>query len=190
MDPRVARTRESLQHALFALARERPLDDITVADIAERAGVNRSTFYQHYSDKDVLLADALDAVADEAGASLPERIPVGTEPPPVLRQFLEHVDENADLYRQILLERAGGPAFARLGERIETIVVDALPRAEVGLERELPPDVIAAAVSGSVLGVLRAWLAREPRPAVDVAVHWVWRSLMGPAVPLGDRTGR
>lgn len=181
MDPRVARTRESLQHALFALARERSLDEITVADIAERAGVNRSSFYQHYSDKDVLLADALDSVAQETGASLPASIPVGTDPPPVLRQFLEHVDENANLYRQILIERASGPAVARLGERIEAIVVDALPRAQVGLERELPPDVIAATVSGSVLGVLRAWLARSPRPSVDVAAHWVWRSLLGPA---------
>ena len=65
MDPRIARTRQSLQAALFELARERGLDEITVADIAERAGVNRSSFYQHYSDKDTLLADAIDAVATD-----------------------------------------------------------------------------------------------------------------------------
>ena len=34
LDPRVARTRELLQDALLALARERDLDEISVADIA------------------------------------------------------------------------------------------------------------------------------------------------------------
>src|SRR5690606_15118949 len=71
VDPRIARTRRSLQEALFELARERGLDEISVADIAERAGVNRSSFYQHYSDKDTLLADAIDAVVEEAGTAIP-----------------------------------------------------------------------------------------------------------------------
>ncbi len=70
MDVRVARTRKRLQEALFALARERGLDDVSVSDIAEHAGVNRSTFYQHYSDKETVLADALDALLAQAGAQL------------------------------------------------------------------------------------------------------------------------
>ena len=124
MDPRIARTRASLQEALFALARERPLDDITVADIADRAEVNRSTFYQHYSDKETLLADALDAVAEAAGAALPERIQIGDEPPHVLTMFLEHFDENAELYRQVLGRAGGvvvedGPPEQVLGDPVE-----------------------------------------------------------------------
>ena len=62
MDARVVRTRRSLQESLFALARERPLEELTVADIVQRAGVNRSSFYQHYADKDTLLADAIDPI--------------------------------------------------------------------------------------------------------------------------------
>ncbi|MET1020260.1 MAG: TetR/AcrR family transcriptional regulator, partial [Microterricola sp.] len=71
MDTRVERTRSSLQQALLELARENSLDDITIGDIAIRAGVNRSSFYQHYSDKETLLADALDAAELEAGARVP-----------------------------------------------------------------------------------------------------------------------
>ncbi|MEZ5190283.1 MAG: helix-turn-helix domain-containing protein [Schumannella sp.] len=67
MDPRIARTRRSLQEALLELARERELDDISVGDVAERAGVNRSSFYQHYADKETLLADALDSAAEGRG---------------------------------------------------------------------------------------------------------------------------
>src|SRR5690625_7649363 len=66
MDPRIARTHQALREALMALARERDVDEISVAEIAEVAGINRSTFYQHYRDKGVLLADVLDAVTQEA----------------------------------------------------------------------------------------------------------------------------
>ena len=66
MDPRIARSRAVLHEAMIALAGERSIDDITIADITARAGVNRSTFYQHFSDKGALLADALEAAADVA----------------------------------------------------------------------------------------------------------------------------
>src|SRR6188768_3406054 len=101
MDPRIARTQGSLQQAALELATERDLDAITVADIAERAGVNRSSFYQHYSDKDTLLADAIDAVAETAGTDLSGISEITPDPPAVLVDYLRHVDENAAVYSRI-----------------------------------------------------------------------------------------
>jgi AcrR family transcriptional regulator len=61
MDRRVERTRDVLGDALVALLHEKPLDSITVQHVLDRAGVARSTFYSHYSDKnDLLLSDAED----------------------------------------------------------------------------------------------------------------------------------
>jgi AcrR family transcriptional regulator len=54
-DPRVKRTRQLLQNALMDLVREKPVDSITVQDIAARAEVNRATFYAHFEDKYALL---------------------------------------------------------------------------------------------------------------------------------------
>jgi len=31
-----------------------------------------------------------------------------------------------------------------------------------------------------VLGVLSAWIARDPRPSPETAGEWVWRILLGP----------
>jgi len=53
------RTRKLLQDSLRALMRERRLTDISVLDIAERATVNRATFYAHYSDKQALLISVI-----------------------------------------------------------------------------------------------------------------------------------
>ncbi len=54
-DPRVRRTRRLLQEALGALLHEKNFQELSVQDIAERATVNRATFYAHFADKYDLL---------------------------------------------------------------------------------------------------------------------------------------
>jgi len=58
VDPRVTRTRKLIRDALTSLIAEKSFEAITVQDIAERATINRATFYLHYTDKFALL-DAL-----------------------------------------------------------------------------------------------------------------------------------
>jgi AcrR family transcriptional regulator len=54
-DPRVKRTRKLLLDAFTDLLAERNFHAISVQDIAERATVNRATFYAHFVDKYALL---------------------------------------------------------------------------------------------------------------------------------------
>lgn len=180
MDPRIARTRRSLQEALFELARERDLDDISVADIAERAGVNRSSFYQHYSDKDTLLADAIDAVVEETGANLPVFREITAEPPPILIGYLTHLEENAAVYARVFGSHGSPAVVARLRSRVQSIASAAVATVTATGLDDIPPDVRAAGLTGSVLGVIEAWLAQDPRPPVETAVSWMWRMLLGP----------
>lgn len=178
MDVRTERTLRSLQDALLALARERPLDAITVSDIVARANVNRSTFYQHYSDKETLLADAIDTATGDAGARLPEIETPLDGPPAALLDYLTHLEENAELYRRVL----GGSTTvaARLRDRIRTIVLDAITKAGAPGFEGMPLDVVAAGITGSALGVIEAWLNHDPLPPAATASEWVWRVLIGP----------
>lgn len=48
MDKRIIRTRHAIFNAVFDLATEKELDKITVVELCERAGINKSTFYLHY----------------------------------------------------------------------------------------------------------------------------------------------
>lgn len=59
LDPRVRRTRKLLEDALRGLLHERGYGDISVGDIADRATVNRATFYAHFEDKRDLAAKML-----------------------------------------------------------------------------------------------------------------------------------
>jgi AcrR family transcriptional regulator len=55
-DPRVKRTRRLLLRAFTELAQEKGISAISVQDIAERATVNRATFYAHFDDKYALMS--------------------------------------------------------------------------------------------------------------------------------------
>jgi AcrR family transcriptional regulator len=54
-DPRVKRTRKLLKDAFVELLGEKGFAALTVRDVAERATVNRATFYAHFEDKHALL---------------------------------------------------------------------------------------------------------------------------------------
>ncbi len=54
-DPRITRTRNLLIDALNELMGEKSFESITVSEIAERATLNRATFYAHFQDKFALL---------------------------------------------------------------------------------------------------------------------------------------
>jgi AcrR family transcriptional regulator len=54
-DPRVLRSRKMLMDALSQLLAQKPFEDISIQEIADRAKLNRATFYLHYPDKGALL---------------------------------------------------------------------------------------------------------------------------------------
>src|SRR5215468_6486890 len=64
-DLRVRRTRMVLREALIDLIEEKGFDAVTVGDIAERAMVNRTTFYRHYPDKYALVTGIFEEAVNQ-----------------------------------------------------------------------------------------------------------------------------
>jgi AcrR family transcriptional regulator len=56
-DARAVRSSAALQTALLALIERKPLDQITVREIATEAGVHYATFFRHHPSKEALLDD-------------------------------------------------------------------------------------------------------------------------------------
>src|SRR5215467_15560421 len=96
-DRRVRRTQAALQRALIDLVGERDLSQISVADVADRADVSRSTFYDHYTDVHELAETACTSMLDDLfGFALalytapahPTETP--EDPDPALTAFFTH----------------------------------------------------------------------------------------------------
>lgn len=50
MDLRVIKTRESIEQAFLDLLRKKPVDKITIVELAREARINKGTFYLHFKD--------------------------------------------------------------------------------------------------------------------------------------------
>ncbi len=70
-DARMLRSRAALNSALLELIALRPLEQITVREIAAHAGVGYATFFRHYESREALLEDvAVDQVHQLVATSL------------------------------------------------------------------------------------------------------------------------
>jgi len=74
LDPRVRRTRKLIEDAFRALLAERPYGEISVADVASRATINRATFYAHFDNKEHL---AIAVMGGDFDTALRARLTVG-----------------------------------------------------------------------------------------------------------------
>lgn len=185
LDPRVRRSRKWLQDALRRLVQERAYESITVQEIAACADVNRTTFYQHFHDKDDLLesivADLLDQLFAEAAPSRIAAIAANpTEAPPYLRRVFEAVGREAKFYRR-MLGQEGSPIFVR---RMVT-ALEAHTMAQITLPEfnavfpagphEMPPSLLARFLALGVVGSLTWWLESGTDYTARQAADWSWR---------------
>jgi len=197
---RTASVKERLADAAFALFDERGFEATTVDDIAERAGVGRTTFFRTFRSKeDVIFPDhealAGAVVARLAGADAGSALPAVLD---ATRAVLDHYLAEGDRARQRYQltrtvpslrdrEHAGvrryTRAFVEFGERVLGTGDDG------GLRAELLGTSLVTAHNH----VLRRWLRREgadPTGELEAAVNLVAALFLGvrPHSPRGQGT--
>jgi AcrR family transcriptional regulator len=180
-DQRIRRTCERLGSALIALIQERPIDDVTVQNVLDRAAVGRSTFYVHYRDKDDLLLSQLEKFLEMMSTALSLRKEKSHRVVPVA-EFFAHIGDQKKLYRALgdsgrlndFFDLAQGYFARGIEQRLnETRLLSKLQQRELAAR--------ASALAGSLLSLLRWWLdrgAKESPHAMDELFHrMVWSGL-------------
>lgn len=94
------RSRRFIRNAFMELLREKTFDKITVTDIVNRADINRSTFYAHYSDVKSLVEEIQKEVIERSIALVKgiNFLELLNSPRPFLRNLMEIANENRELY--------------------------------------------------------------------------------------------
>lgn len=173
-DRRVKRSQQALLDALVELMIEKGFEATTIADIAERANVGRSTFYAHFADKEALLRESLQGLrAFLTTASAASRANVH----PALAfalPMLEHVADSRDLFSALVSRKS--TAVDMLQTMLVELVADTLTGNATS--SPVPVRLTAQHVVGSFLAVCSWWMTEAsllPAAAVDAA----FRELMG-----------
>jgi AcrR family transcriptional regulator len=179
-DRRVSRTRRQLREAFFDLILEKGYEAVTVEDITRRADLGRTTFYLHFKDKEDLLLQSIDEIADELKAKIQHVIQtqmneneklspsISSSQGPLLMLF-QHAAANAVLYRSILRGEGTSWALVRIREIIQSSALEFLTAYLGNNSLPVPLEVVANHFAASLLGMITWWLEHEmPYPAVEM----------------------
>ncbi len=172
IDLRIRRTHKFLQEAMIELITEKGFDAITVGDIAQRAMINRATFYRHYQDKYDLVAKIFEETANQLVENMKPlhkdtRHIDSENPPEIWIQLFEHVAENARLYRAMLGKNGSSWFAARMrGHAIKLILEREKQREQhVGPRQQInpamPQELPVMQLSHVLIGTIVWWLESE-----------------------------
>ncbi|WP_047979745.1 TetR/AcrR family transcriptional regulator [Ornithinibacillus contaminans] len=170
MDRRVIRTRQLLKNALIELLQEMDIEKISVNRLAERATINRVTFYLHYQDISDMLEKLSDEMISEITSLLDEPINPNAsnheENIRMLEKFLEHIAANGEFYKTILASKRI-PIFK---ERLLAFLTDWLDlriesKIEGGnsfvLQAGIQRDILLWYDAAALIGTVVAWLRND-----------------------------
>lgn len=166
-DPRAERVRARLREAAFALAHERPVDQLTVGDIVARAEVSRQVFYQHFTDRDDAVAAAVTAAFASATAAID-----GDARARVQRLFEFAADHRA-MYRNIVpsavTQRVVTAFRAELLPMCDEMAAAAMPA--ISTIAGVAPEAVTRFLVGGFTEVLRSWMEDPDSTDLRGRVH-------------------
>ncbi len=192
IDPRITRTRQLLIKAFEELLAEKGLDAITVQDIADRATVNRATFYAHFEDKYHLLDQAFEETFTQA---LDKNLAPGSKFSATNVQLLiQSTCEFLEHLRHHCAPANGTQLDSRLQEHVRQQLHDVL------LEWILPAgaspasrrnaELRATVTSWAIYGTCVWWIQSERRDTAKEFSRQVLPSILAGLEPHVDHAGR
>jgi AcrR family transcriptional regulator len=159
VDPRVRRTRDLIVRAFGDLVAEKGHTGLTVQEIAERATINRATFYDHFADQYELFDHYIsEAFREELRQRLPD--PSGLTEENLKALILAACDYLAGLNSACSrTDRQFRPLIeSRVQEELHELLLrwmEAKPEKTVG--RQASQEVTASVVSWSIFGAALDW---------------------------------
>lgn len=173
VDPRFARSATALEATVLTLAASRPVEDLSVSEIARAAHVSRATFYNHAESPEELLGRVLASELDRVR----EDFLHGTVSGDLMTQWrasedalMTHVLDHEDVYRTGLAPtqaNRGTALSALLARHFEATLLKyaetASPARFSDPNERLRLQMEAAFTSHGLVGAIRAWLV-SPAP--------------------------
>jgi len=176
IDPRVRRTRELIRGALVELIEDKGFGKITIGDIAERAKVNRVTFYKHYKNK----YDLVERVFEEAFEELAEEMNFTfgkftskaklsdffeDTPQPMINLF-NYFSDNARLFRAMLGSDGSSWFESKLRDSIQAVMskrwqdlAQNSEKKKIGpMKADIRPEIILGLSANFLIGSITWWL--------------------------------
>lgn len=172
---RIALTKRLLQEALLRLMNKKSLEKITITELCEEAGINRTTFYRHFNvPSDVLLdmnVEFFKRLNDSISLSNAKDIPSYIE------ELMSYLYEHSELLK-IFLQNSSPDDFMRLADGVFESFIEATNKfTEIFDADDENLKLISTYIAGGSYSMLRCWLLeniqKTPREISDLILKFM-----------------
>lgn len=163
-DLRVVKTKKVLYESLLELMKKKSFEEIKVSDICEKALINRSTFYSHYTDKYELFESYIENLKISLTKELEKNTNISTSKEyylEMLNLFLNHVSLEKEAYRAIMQQNRNSIIMDMIYNAFNEDITKKIEKEEEKIKDKIPSNFIATFYLGAVLSVGMKWLTNE-----------------------------
>lgn len=172
-DKRIIKTRTSIKNAFMELVEEKDMSSISVSELANKALVNRSTFYLHYSDVQAVAAD-IESEISERIASAVDDFSIEDTYGSIYSMFCKltnRLEENKFIKRYIIFSTNSNYMVSKLKEifveKTKRLVLNKLPLNESDIDCSL---TFAAA---GIIDCYIKWVRSDSASSLEDVMHEV-----------------
>ena len=160
MDIRIFRTRQQIKSAYLKLRESHPPERIRVKDICEVAGINKTTFYKHYTDTYELAQEIDNSCVEKVLSRFKEKYALLENPSEYIEGLLRAMREELDDLKAVFHDR-GEILCAKLEEKLQRYYENT----------DMPDERIKTSfIIGGFIGVLRDYLYHEKHGGIKQAL--------------------
>jgi AcrR family transcriptional regulator len=172
LDRRIVRTRTALREALIALIQEKGFESISIHEIADRANVNRATFYLHYRDKEDLLTRSMQDVYQDLVYQSEQIDQLDGHYAGDVVVF-NHVRDYIGFYKVMLGSKGVASYMHTILTFIANVSIAPLQSLEMIQQGKPNSDLVATAYvyAGAIMGFIKWWVEHDmPYPPKQAAL--------------------
>ena len=163
-DLRVRRTINSIRRAFFELVLEKNYNEISITELTERAGINRKTFYLHFSSLDDFVSEIEEEIVtdilDHIGKSAEEQDLAGC-----ITNFYLYLESCNEVQQKLLCDEH----YSFFYESVTEGVLRSVPFVKFFERTEYPSIVRSYTIS--ITFIYRDWLKNGKQIPFDILTN-------------------
>lgn len=181
-DPRVIRTKRALREALMRLVEQKPFSRVTISEITEEAGLDRTTFYLHFQGIHELMGELAESLFKELRSEIyNDQSSDFSQRPEEIEGYVEvvfnHLEKYSHFYQRVL-GKQGDPYFNELFQlMLSELLFEPIASHFTG-SNEVSSEMILRFYCSGFTGVAIWWLEKGLQIEAKTAARQIARDIL------------
>lgn len=167
VDRRIAKTKKAIYRAFAQLLSEKNINDITIKDIADRADINRKTFYNYYDGIYELTSEIENKIIDSFEKVIREHNvnELLHNPNKMFDELVEIINSDFDFYQHLISVESNSNLVSKLFISLKSRAKEVI--SEYSVLDEATLDIVLDFVISGMFTVFQRWFNSSKEHSLD-----------------------